>query len=88
MEEKDHDFRKDYNGNTESDDLPFYKERPSTTGGRIFGTVSEELHSSYKPKTSRLDLPSGCIWKEEIKKIEKDLAKKEEEIVRLKKTIK
>lgn len=87
MEENDHDVKLTYS-KSDSDQTPFYKERPSTTGGRIFGTVSEELHSSYKPKASKLDLPSGCIWKEEIKRIEKELAKKEEEIFQLKKTIK
>ena len=38
------------------------KERPQTTGGRIFGNISEDLHNEYKPKHSKLtniDLPSA-----------------------------
>ena len=37
-------------------------ERPKTTGGRIFGTISEDLHTEYKPKRPKLtniDLPSA-----------------------------
>lgn len=64
------------------------EERPSTTGGRIYGTVSEELHSNYKPRTTRLDLPSSCICREEIKRLEKELTQKDDEIASLKKIIK
>jgi hypothetical protein len=64
------------------------KERPSTTGGRIFGSVSEGLHNNYKPKHSKIDLPSGWICREEIKWMEKEVVKKDEEIFILKKIIK
>ena len=73
MEENESDLRRGYSDKLGATDEPCFKERPSTTGGRIFGTVSEDLHSNYKPKTSRLDLPSGCICREEIKRLEKEI---------------
>lgn len=75
MEEKDTDLNRDECVAKADDSNQVCKERPSTTGGRIFGTVSEGLHSSYKPKSSRIDLPSGCICREEIKRIEKEFVK-------------
>ena len=87
MEEKAADLKRETVQNLEKEGDVEYKERPSTTGGRLFGTVSEGLHSQRALK-SNLDLPSGCICREEIKRLEKEILKKEEETDKLKKVIK
>lgn len=75
VEQNDNSLKPASFNNQDSELTQFTKERPSTAGGRIFGTVSEELHCSYKPKASKLDLPSGWICKEEIKRLQKELTK-------------
>ena len=91
LEKKIKKWRRNSTKEIAYDSDPCVKERPQTTGGRIFGTISEELHNEYKPKKNKLtniDLPSACICREEIKKLERELSKKDEEILKLKKIIK
>ena len=91
LEKKNKKWRRNSTKEIAYDSDPCVKERPQTTGGRIFGTISEELHNEYKPKKNKLtniDLPSACICREEIKKLERELTKKDEEILKLKKIIK
>ena len=55
------------------------QERPRTTGGRIFGNISEDLHNKIQNpknlKMTNIDLPSSCICREEITRLQLEMTK-------------